>query len=124
MEYMMSSETTAKKWFDVWTKGDFMQLPITEDFTHTSPYGTIEGREAYLQLVIANKDKFLGHQFVVHDAMYGEGKACVRYSALKENFRLEVSEWHYIKNDLIFKIEAYYNIEGEISEERKLQVPE
>lgn len=120
----MSSETTSNKWFDIWTKGNFMQLPISNDFTHTSPYGTIEGKEAYLQLVDANKDKFLGHRFVIHDAIYDEGKACVRYSALKEDFRLEVSEWHYIKNDLIYKIVAYYNIEGEIREERKLKVPE
>ena len=120
----MSSETTSKKWFNDWAKGDFTQLPITADFSHTSPYGTIEGKEDYLRLVDANKDKFLGHKFVIHDAMYSEGKACIRYSALKEDFRLEVSEWHYIKNDLIYKIEAYYNIEGEISEERKLKVPE
>ena len=36
------------------------------------------------------------------------------------DFKLEVSEWHYISNNLIRQIIAYYHI-GEIREERKLK---
>ena len=113
-----------QNWFDCWTSGDFHQLPITDDFRHTSPYGTIKGKEAYIKLVEANREKFLGHQFNIHDTMADTDKACVRYTAVKGDFRLEVTEWHYTKHGAIHEIIAYYNIEGEIKEERKLEIPD
>lgn len=120
----MKAEIVANTWFDRWKEGNFQQLPITDDFSHTSPYGTIDGKTAYLQVVIANKDKFLGHEFDIHDAMYSVNKAAIRYAAIKGDFRLEVCEWHYLRDDLIERIVAYYNIEGEISESRKLELPD
>ena len=111
-------------WFERWENGEFMNLPISENFTHTSPYGTIEGKKAYIDLIVVNIDKFLGHRFEIHDVIYENNKACVRYTAVKENFSLDVSEWHYVKEGEIEKIVAYYNIEGEISEDRKLSLPD
>ncbi|MEX0362963.1 MAG: nuclear transport factor 2 family protein [Allomuricauda sp.] len=119
----MESKALAKEWFRLWETGEFEDLPISDDFTHTSPYGTIEGKTAYLDLVKANKDKFLGHTFEIHDLISDSNKACIRYTAIKEAFRLEVTEWHYTRNNLIYKIVAYYNIEGEINEDRKLSMP-
>lgn len=115
----MNSETLVKKWFEKWEKGDFFDLPVTENFKHTSPFGTIDGKEKYLDLVRENQDKFLGYQFKLHDGIYYEDKACVRYTAIQGDFNLDVSEWYYIKDDLIEQIMAYYHI-GEIREERKL----
>ncbi len=119
----MNAEITAKKWFEAWEKGDFLKLPISDDFVHTSPYGTIESKSAYLQVVMANRDKFLGHEFKIHDTIYAGDKASIRYTAIKDDFRLDVSEWHYSHDGIIDKIVAYYNIEGEISEARKLEMP-
>ena len=118
----MNAESLVKKWFDIWEKGDFQNLPLSENFRHTSPYGTIEGKEAYMNLVMANKDKFLGHKFDFHDAIYEQHSACIRYTAIKEDFSLDVSEWHYVEDGLIREIVSYYNIEGEISDERKLKM--
>jgi hypothetical protein len=120
----MKAEILVQKWFECWEQGNLEQLPIADDFKHTSPYGTIKSKAAYLEIVKANRDKFLGHRFVMHDVFYGPDMACIRYSAIKEDFRLEVSEWHYMDNDLIHEIIAYYNIEGDISRERKLEIPD
>lgn len=109
------------KWFACWESGALKKLPIAEGFTHTSPYGKIEGKSAYMDLVETNKDKFLGHRFVIHDAVYDQDKAVVRYTAIQEDFELEVSEWHFAKAGLIEEIIAYYNIPGEIREDRKLE---
>ena len=108
-----------KAWFDKWDKGDFQHLPLTENFRHTSPFGTIEGKRQYLRLVNENKDKFLGHRFEIHDELYDLDRACVRYTAIQKNFRLDVSEWYYIENELINEIVAYYHL-GEIRQDRKL----
>ena len=115
----MNLKALVKKWFDQWGKGAFHNLPVSKNFTHTSPFGTISGKKQYVEIVEANKDKFLGYNFEIHDAIYAEDKACVRYTATQGDFSLDVSEWYYAKDDLIEKIIAYYHI-GEIREERKL----
>lgn len=98
-----------------------MDLPISNNFKHTSPFGTIDGKKAYLEVVNHNKNKFLNYTFEIHGAIYQTDKACVRYTAKQESdFKLEVSEWYYIKNNLIEKVIAYYHI-GEIRKERQLK---
>ena len=115
----MKTQTLVQKWFQCWTNGDFLDIPVSENFKHTSPFGTIDGKSAYLKLVEENKDKFLGHTFQIHDEMYGEHSACVRYTGTQKDFSLDVSEWYYIKDGLIEKIISYYHI-GEVREERHL----
>ena len=109
-----------RQWFEKWQSGDYIHLPITNDFTHTSPFGTISGKKAYLDIVKENKDKFLGQSFEIHDELYETDRACVRYTAHQgDQFSLDVSEWFYVKDGLIKKIVAYYHI-GEIRDERKI----
>lgn len=120
----MTTQELVKKWFESWEQGDFQNIPISDEFKHTSPYGTFEGKLEYLDLVRSNKDKFLGHRFEIHDELHGQNKACVRYTVLSEGFQLDVSEWFYINGGLIQEIIAYYNIEGDISEERTLEMPD
>ena len=115
----MSTKEAVAQWFAAWEKGDLTRLPITRDFCHTSPFGTIEGKSTYLDLVEKNRDKFLGYHFDLHDALYGEDHACVRYTAMQGDFSLDVSEWYYMKEGLIAQIIAYYHI-GELREDRQL----
>jgi hypothetical protein len=95
-------------WFSIWESGNYNDLPLTEDFSHTSPYGTLEGRTEYLNLVAANEDKFLGHTFQIHDLLIGSDRACIRYTAIKDEFSLDVTEWHFFRGDKICKIIACY----------------
>lgn len=119
----MQTKALVGKWFEKWTQGDYLNLPIADDFKHTSPFGTISGKQAYIDLVKANEGKFLGQTFHIHDALYEDDKACVRYTAKQgANFSLDVSEWYYFKDGLIREIVAYYHI-GDISKERILQNP-
>lgn len=116
----MRLKQLVEKWFEVWDEGDFQNIPISDDFEHTSPFGTLSGKQAYLKTVEDNRDKFLGYTFEIHDTIYEEERACVRYTARQgSEFSLDVSEWYYLKNDLIGSIVAYYHI-GEIREDRKL----
>lgn len=108
------------KWFEKWETGDYLNIPVADSFIHTSPYGIIDGKEAYLKLVEANKDKFLDNKIEIHDEIYDVDRACVRYTITQGDFTMEVSEWLYKGEDLIEEIISYYNIEGEISEDRKL----
>ncbi len=120
---LMKIKKLVETWFAKWEEGDFENLPISTSFIHISPFGTIRGKEVYLNQVRKNKDKFLGYTFEIGDAIYEDHRACVQYKAIQEDFSLDVSEWHYSSGGLIEKIIAYYHI-GEIREERKLSVPE
>ncbi len=113
MNIKMELKKLVKEWFEIWEKGDFLNLPISENFKHTSPYGTIQGKKEYLRLIEANKDKFLGHHFEIHDEIYHNNRACVRYTATHEDSVLSVSEWYFYKEGQIEEIIAYYNIEEE-----------
>ena len=115
----MKLKILVKEWFNKWEEGTFLDLPISENFKHTSPFGTTHGKTRYLNIVEANKEKFLSYRFEIHDEIYDKDKACVRYTAIQGDFRLDVSEWYYVKNGLIGEIVSYYHI-GEIHEERKL----
>ena len=116
----MNSKELVLNWFACWEDGRVHELPISEDFEHISPFGTIQGKDAYLDLVLKNKDKFLGYRFEIHELLYEKEKACVRYTALQGEFSLDVSEWYEFRNDEITRIRAYYHI-GEILDERKLK---
>ena len=116
----MRTETLVQTWFEKWEQGDFRSLPVTDTFKHTSPFGTIDGKQVYLAVVEENRDKFLGYTFTIHDAIYEEHKACVRYTAQQGDFKLDVSEWYYILDGLIDEIIAYYHI-GEIRDDRQIE---
>ncbi|MEM9544833.1 MAG: nuclear transport factor 2 family protein [Bacteroidota bacterium] len=120
MHQKFKLQELVESWFSKWASGDFLNLPITDNFKHTSPFGTIEGKKTYIDLVANNKEKFLGYTFEIHDEIYGDNRACVRYTAKQgADFRLDVSEWYYPEGGLIKEIIAYYHI-GEIRKERKL----
>lgn len=115
------SQSLVREWFDKWESGKYRELPVSPSFTHTSPFGKIEGKESYFKLVDQNRDKFLGQTFEILDGIYESDRACVRYIAKQgEYFSLEVSEWYYFKDNLIQDIVAYYHI-GEVREERALE---
>ena len=117
----MDLKDLVKIWFEKWDNGDYLNLPISENFKHTSPFGTIDGKQTYLDLVKENEDKFLGYTFDLHDSIYEKDKACVRYTTKQgKDFSLDVSEWYYVKDNLIEEIISYYHI-GEIREERQLE---
>lgn len=117
---MEIQQALIKDWFDKWQTDDFFHLPITNNFTHTSPFGVIQGKDNYLNLVATNKDKFLGYQFDIHDEIYTNNKACVRYTAMQNGFILEVSEWYFFIDGKIEAIIAHYHI-GEIRQDKQLQ---
>jgi limonene-1,2-epoxide hydrolase len=103
------------RWFEAWETGDYRAIPVTDDFTHTSPFGTVDGKAAYLSLVESNEDQFLGFTFDVHDEVHADGAACVRYTARKGDFSLEASEWFFGTVAGIDRIVSYYNLGGPAS---------
>jgi len=118
----MNIEDLVHTWFELWGTGDFESLPLAEDFTHTSPYGTIHSKAEYLALASANRDVFLGNTFEIHEMLFDEHIACIRYTMRSPTGKLEVSEWIYEEKGLIGKIIAYYNLEEEREAGRGIEI--
>jgi len=120
----MEIKELVQKWFEIWTSGGVQELPLTEDFTHISPYGTIESKAQYLRIVNNSKEMFLGNRFEIHDAVYDNDKACIRYTMYSRSGSLKVSEWIYAKEGLISKIVSYYNLQEEKEAGRGITISE
>ncbi len=116
----MKARELVHKWFECWESNNFLNIPVTDDFTHTSPYGVISGKNEYLKIVEQNRDKFLNHKFIILDELFDDQVACVRYKAVQPEFELEVTEWHKVRENKISEIIAYYNIPGEVRSDRKI----
>ena len=118
----MNAKDLTEKWFEVWAAGDIENLPLTQNFKHTSPYGVIETKETYMKIVRQNKHLFLGNTYEIHDIIGLGNKACVRYTVHSPSHTLQVSEWIYSKNNLISEIVAYYNIQEDKAGGREFEI--
>ncbi len=97
-------------WFDTWERGDILNLPLSENFVHISPYGTIRGKSQYLKLVQANRDRFLGNRFIIHNRLGDGNPVCVRYTLESGNSAMEIAEWLFLSNSGIDKDSSYYKM--------------
>ena len=101
-----------RRWFSCWESGNVDALPITEDFRHTSPFGTIESKAHYLEIVYNNTQDFLGNKLTVTKQIREGDNVCVQFEQKNENTGLEmtVCEWYSLRGDLIKEIRSFYNI--------------
>lgn len=102
-----------KKWFSCWNSGDIDNLPLTDDFRHTSPFGVIETRRRYLEIVNRNKQAFLGNKLTVIKYIADGNNACVHFRQTREDdpeFEMDVCEWYVVDGERISQIESFYNI--------------
>ncbi|NNL55265.1 MAG: nuclear transport factor 2 family protein [Woeseia sp.] len=101
------------RWFDCWNSGVIDDLPITDDFRHTSPFGTIETKARYLEIVNKNTDAFLGNKLTVLKQIADGDKVCVQFRQSRDDdpeFEMIVCEWYVLDRGRIKEIESFYNI--------------
>jgi len=98
----------ADAWFDAFRERDIskLELVLTEDFTHTSPYGEIKGREAYLDLVRQNPEAFFNPVIKILDIVEGDNKFAVRY-LVNDN---PACDCIYARDGRIAEIFSYYHV--------------
>ena len=101
-----------KQWLSCWETGILDDLPILDDFRHTSPFGTIETKKRYLEIVEKNKSDFLGNTLTVIDQILEGNKVCVQFEQRNANtgLRMVVCEWYTLEGDCIKDIRSFYNI--------------
>jgi hypothetical protein len=99
------SRQLVDSWFGAFQERDISMLQLADDFVHSSPFGEIEGREAYLELVAGNPEAFFGPELEVLDVIEDRDKYAVRY-LVNGN---PACDCIYTKGDKITKIHSYYH---------------
>ena len=97
----------AVAWLDVFHNQDISQLEriLADDFVHTSPFGEIQGKQTYLDVVRQNAEAFFSKKIEIRDVIEDDAKSAIRYVVGE----MEACDCVYIRNDQISKICAYYH---------------
>lgn len=109
---MKNIDPVVKKWFSCWENGNIDELPIIDSFKHTSPFGVIETKERYLEIVEKNTKDFLGNKLTVTKQIKEGDNICVQFEQKNANTGLEmtVCEWYVLEGNLIKEIRSFYNV--------------
>lgn len=97
-----------RQWILVWNDGDPESLPLAEDFTHTSPYGRIEGRERYLAWVLPMAQENVA-ELTIEDVMVSGNESVVRYqNRLASGATMRACDWLTFYDGELTEVRAYY----------------
>lgn len=101
------SKKLAEAWFAAFRDKDIAQLEVTlaENFVHTSPFGEIKPRQAYLDLVRGNPQAFFSPVIEILDMFDCGDKVAVRY-LVNDN---PACDCIYAQDGRIVEIFSYYH---------------
>lgn len=109
---MIDIHPIVAQWISCWETGKLDDLPITDDFKHTSPFGVIESKARYMEIVHKNKKDFLGNTLTVIKQIKENNQICVQFKQRNANtgLAMTVCEWYELDGDNIKEIRSFYNI--------------
>ena len=101
-------ERLTREWILVWTEGDPRTLPLAQDFEHISPYGRIQGRDHYLDLVIPAAKENVG-RLTIRDVIASADQGVVRYVMESPSGEtMEACDWLWFRAGKLIRVHAYY----------------
>ena len=101
------SRKLAEAWFEAFRNKDINELANTlaEDFVHSSPFGEIKPKQAYLDLVRSNPEAFFSPVIEILDVFDCGDKVAVRY-LVNTN---PACDCIYARDGQITEIHSYYH---------------
>lgn len=103
-----SAVALARTWIECWNEGTPDLIPLAESFTHTSPYGRVEGRETYLDWV-----KPLAGQNVTRlkilRTLSSSNEAVVHFEMHTPKGLIQVCDWVVVEDGQITEIHSFYD---------------
>lgn len=105
-------EDLTRRWITVWTDGDPFAFPLAADFEHTSPYGTIRGRDRYLETVVpAAKANVM--TLTVESVIVSGDEGAVRYRMEGPSGGVtEACDWLRFERGALARVWSYYERHG------------
>ena len=103
-----SAHQLAMDWINAWITGDLSLLKLAEDFSHTSPFGTLEGRKHYLDTIIPAYEQNVA-EIEFQEIIADENRAVLRFLAKGPDGVTPTTEWIYCSDGVIKSIVSYYS---------------
>lgn len=105
---MKQARTLARAWIEVWGRGEPSTLPLADDFVHESPFGRLEGREKYLEVVEPLAKKNVA-SLRVRDVIAEGDRACIAYTMDTPNGPVACCDWVTVADGEITSVHGYYD---------------
>ena len=106
-----SAETLARVWIERWNEGTPDLIPLAENFTHTSPFGRVEGRQTYLDWV-----KPLAKQNVTElrilRTLSSSNEAVIHFEMQTPKGSIQGCDWVVVEDGQITEIHSFYDATG------------
>jgi SnoaL-like domain len=103
-----SAEALARVWIDRWNEGAPESIPLAEDFTHTSPFGRVQGRETYLEWVKPLAAKNVTRLNVLRTLSNGN-HATIHFEMQTPKGPVAVCDWVVVDDGQITAIHSFYD---------------
>lgn len=100
----------AQQWIEAWIRMDieWLRQHLTPDFVHTSPFGTLEGRDHYLETVEPLARKSVT-ELVIKTVISTGDQAAIWFENRTPNGVVESCDWVRIDGDHIKTIMSFYD---------------
>ncbi len=98
----------AREWIEAWIAGTPHKLPLAESFTHSSPFGTIEGRDTYFEWMKPMLERGSPPMKIVK-VLGGEDEAVVWYDLTLPSGEVPCCDWVHVRDGKIAAITSFYD---------------
>lgn len=98
----------ARGWIEAWIRMDldWLRTNLALDFTHTSPFGRLEGRDTYLETVVAIARSH-EHELVIKNVVADGDHAAVRFENRTPQGTVYTCDWVVVARDRIAAVHTY-----------------
>ena len=105
---MSEARDLARAWIEIWGRGEPDNLPLADEFVHESPFGRIEGRERYLEIVRPMAKANVASLHIEQVIAEGDS-ACIAFTMDTPNGPIPCCDWVSVAGDRITAVRSYYD---------------
>ena len=102
------TERLARVWIESWNEGKPDEIPLASDFTHSSPFGLVKGREKYLERVKPMAANNVTSLKIVK-TLGGDSEAAIWFEMMTPNGVVQCCDWVQTENEEIVAITSFYD---------------
>lgn len=102
------AERLARAWIQGWIDGKPDDIPLADDFVHSSPFGTVRGRETYLEWVKPMAEKSVAG-ITIRDVIGAEGRAAITFDLETPAGIVPSCDWVFVADGTIREVNSYYD---------------
>ena len=102
------AEQLARAWIEGWIAGTPENIPLADDFVHSSPFGTVSGRDRYLDWVRPMAAQNVASLNILK-TLGGKSEAAIWFEMKTPGGVVQVCDWVESKNGEIVAITSFYD---------------